>query len=332
MNVVHTPAYGAPGVLQITTAADPVPTDGEILVRVHASPVTAGDRRVRAADFPGATAWIGRLAIGLDGPRHPVQGTMFAGRVIAVGPSVTRFTVGDDVFGSADHGAYAELICVREDGPVATIPESSSYEEAASIPYGAGTALHFLRDLAKVQPGEKVLILGASGGVGRYAIQIAKHMGAEVTAVCSRAATTLVDELGADHMLDYKSMDFTANGHRYDVVFDIADASSFRHSRGSLTPTGRYLTLYLSASALLSVALTALIGGRRALFAVVLGERQRTEDLRALLADRTIRAVILDRYPMARAADAHRLAEQGVHGEVVIVPTPPEPLELVVAS
>ena len=256
---------------------------------------------------------------------------MFAGEVVRIGSEVTRFSVGDRVFGGADAGAYAELLVVSEDSSVATIPDGIDFETAAATPYGAGTALHFLRDLARVKRGERVLILGASGGVGRYAVQLAKHLGAEVTAVCSRQAFERVRELGADHCIDHRTEDFTANGQRYDVIFDIADASSFTHSRGSLSATGRYMTLYISLSALAAVAWTALVGGQRALFAVVVGEQSRTQELAELLAAGVIRPVISERFSLDQIAEAHRMAERGLHGEVLIT-TPPAPLAAVAVA
>lgn len=322
MHAAMTPTYGPPEILQLTDVPEPTMGPRDIRVQVHASPITAGDRRLRSADFPGLSALPGRLLLGITAPRHPIQGTMYAGRVIAVGADVTRFQVGDDVFGGADHGAWAERIVVAEDSAVALIPAGVGYTQAASVPYGAGTALHFLRDLAALTPGEKILILGASGGVGRYAIQVAKHLGAEVTAVSSPEAFDLTRSLGADHVLDHRSQDFTTAGVQYDVIFDIADASSFRHSRNSLTPNGRYLTLYISLVALFTMGLTALIGGRRSLFSVAMGTQAQTEDLADLLGQGLLRAVVAHQIPLARLIDAHTLAEQGVHGEVLILPTP----------
>ncbi len=319
MRAAITPHYGPPSILQLAELEAPALGEGDILVAVHASPVTAGDRRIRAADFPGASAVIGRLMIGLTCPRQPVQGTMFAGRVVAAGAQVSRFAVGDDVFGSVDFGAYADQLVVAADGPVAKMPAGVGYEDAAAIPYGAGTALHFLDELASVRPGESVLILGASGGVGRYAVQIAKHLGAEVTAVCSRRAFELVTELGADHVIDHAVEDFTDSGVRYDVIFDIADASNFRRCRGSLTPTGRYLTLYISLQAIAATGWTALVGGQRAIFAVSLGEQVRTEALGELLARGVLRPTIARRFPLEAVADAHTLAETGIHGEVMVM-------------
>ncbi|MFT5686607.1 MAG: NADPH:quinone reductase-like Zn-dependent oxidoreductase [Myxococcota bacterium] len=327
MRIAITPRYGPPSILQLTEADAPTIGDNDLLVAVHASPVTAGDRRIRAADFPGISAVFGRLIMGLTGPRQPVQGTMFAGRVVAVGSSVTRFAVGDDVFGSVDAGAYAEQLVVSADGPVAMMPSGVGYAEAAAIPYGAGTALHFLAELADVQPGESVLILGASGGVGRYAVQIAKHLGAQVTAVCSRRSFELVAGLGADHLIDHATEDFTASTTCYDVIFDVADATNFHRCRDSLTPTGRYLTLYISVQALMISAWTAMVGGKRAIFAVSMGNQARTEVQRDLLAQGVIRPVIAERFSLEQVAAAHTLAETGVHGEVMVMPAP-EPARL----
>jgi NADPH:quinone reductase-like Zn-dependent oxidoreductase len=317
MRAAFTPHYGPATVIEMRDAPSPMLSTNDVLVEVQAAAVTEGDRRLRSGDFPGITA-VGKLALGVRGPRAPLGGTMFAGRVVEVGAGVTRYAPGDDVFGSVDHGAYAELLRVPEDGALAHRPTDLTPEQAAATPYGAGTALHFLRDVARVQPGEAVLVLGATGGVGRFAVQLAKHLGAEVTAVCSGANAALARELGADHVVDYTADDFTQGQGRYDVIFDIADASSFRHSRGSLTATGRYMTLYISVPALLAVAWTALVGGPKALFAVVLGAQERTEELRELLAQGVIQPVFEAHFPLERLADAHALAEQGVHGEVMV--------------
>ncbi len=327
MKAAFTPLYGPANVLEVREASTPSPGDHELLVELRAADVTAGDLRLRAADFPSFTAVIGRLMFGLWRPRHPVQGTMFAGRVCAVGAAVTAFAVGDRVFGSADRGTYAEYLCVADDASVAKMPEGMGYEEAASVSYGAGTAWHFLTELAQTQPGEQVLVLGASGGVGRYAVQIARHLGAQVTAVCSARNADLVRELGATHVIDYRAEDFRRSGRRYDVIFDIAGATSFRQSRASLTPRGRYLTVYLSVGVLVQMGWTALRGGQRALFSVAMGSQEQTRRLRELLVAGAIRPVVADRFPLARIADAHAAAERRqVQGSVVVTmgaaPTP----------
>ncbi|MEC7522457.1 MAG: NAD(P)-dependent alcohol dehydrogenase [Myxococcota bacterium] len=315
--VMHT-RYGTPDVLRATEIDRPSPGPREVLVEVHASAVTQGDRRLRAADFPGVSAVFGRLLMGVFGPRHPVGGTMLAGRVAAVGAEVTRFAVGDDVFGSVDHGAYAEYVVCKEDGPIARLPEGLTYAEGATLPYGAGTALTFLRDMAKVQPGERVLIVGATGGVGRMAVQIAAHLGAHVTAVGSRDEA-LSRALGADAFIDHTAEDFTRRGERWDVIFDTTEGDHFRAFRRVLTYAGRYLSLYLTPRLLLEMAITSLRRGPRALGGVALGSAEGTEEIRALVEAGALRAVVAERYPFERIADAHRALEAGgLPGDVVV--------------
>jgi len=310
--------YGTPDVLDVTEVDRPTPGPREVLVEVVASAVTQGDRRLRAADFPGVSAVFGRLLFGVFGPRHPVGGTMFAGRVAAVGDEVTRFSVGDDVFGNVDRGAYAEYLVLEEDGAIATKPQGIGYGEAAAIPYGAGTALTFLRDMAKVERGERVLIAGATGGVGRMAVQVAKHLGAHVTAVGSRDAE-LARALGADEFIDYTVEDFTARDARWDVIFDTTEGDHFRAFRGSLTATGRYLSLYLTTRLLFQMAITSLRRGPRALGGVALGSAEGMEELRELVETGVLRAVVAQRYPLSEIADAHRALEgQRPSGDVVV--------------
>jgi NADPH:quinone reductase-like Zn-dependent oxidoreductase len=319
MNAAFTPTYGSADVIEIRDLPSPAIGDHDVLVEVHATPVTAGDRRLRSADFPGVTAGPGRLAMGLFRPRNAVQGTMFAGRVAAVGNAVTRYVVGDDVFGGATSGAYAELLSMHEDGPMAKMPEGMDYAQVAAIPYGAGTALHFLRDMADVKPADKVLVVGASGGVGRYAVQLAKHMGAEVTGIASRRNAELVRGLGADHVIDHETVDFTRSGLQYDVILDIADATSFGRCRSSLTPNGRYLSLFISLGLLFHMAVTALTGGRRAMVSVAIPSRSDMEDLRALMAEGVLRSNVVARFPLARIVDAHAAADAGGSvGEVMV--------------
>ena len=318
MRAASNTSYGAPNVLTLTEQPRPTLGTHEVLVEVHASPVTQGDRRMRAADFPGISWLLGRLVFGLIRPRNPIPGTMFAGRIVEIGAAVTRYTVGERVFGGCPQGAQAELLAVPEDGAMAQMPAGLDYAEAAAIPYGAVTALVFLRDLGKLERGQKVLIIGASGGVGRFAVQLARHMGAEVTGVCSRDQD-LVRELGADHVIDYKSEDFAANGQRYDLIFDTSQRSSFSRCRASLTSEGRYLTLHMSVRVLLEMAATAITGGRRAIFGLAMGDREQTETVRELVEAGALRPVIAHRVPLARIAEAHALVEEGrTRGEVII--------------
>lgn len=327
MKAAHTPLYGPPSVLDTRIVPTPTPGPGQVLVEVHASFVSAGDLRLRAADFPGISALFGRLMFGLRRPRNPIQGSMFSGRVVAVGSGVRRYAKGDEVFGSVDHGAYAEFLVVEEGGAVAPLPAGVSHAEAAATPYGAWTALNFLRDLGALEAGEKVLILGASGGVGQLAVQVARHLGAEVTAVASARHHDFVRGLGAQHVLDYTREDFTQNGERYDVIFDIAGASSFRKAKGSLTDTGRYLSLYVSGTLLAQMLWTRVFArrGKRAMCGVAMGDAASTAELAALLGAGAIRPVIGQRFAFEAIADAHVHAETSRSaGATVVEMVPPE--------
>lgn len=316
--------YGPPEVLRPQEIDRPTVGEGEVLVQVHASVVTQGDRRLRAADFPGVSALFGRLLFGVLGPRHHVGGSMFAGRVVEVGPGVTRLSVGDDVFGSVMHGAYAEYLAVAERDAIAKMPESTSYAEAAALPYGAGTALVFLRDLAKVQPGERVLVVGASGGVGRMAVQLAKHLGAEVTGVCG-GDEELVESLGADDVIDYRRERFTELNRTWDVILDTTEGNHFRAFRGALTARGRYLSLYMTARLLWEMAATSVGEGPRAMCGVAQGTAALTEELSELVDEGALRAVIAERFGLADIAEAHAFLEtERPHGSVVIDVVSPE--------
>ncbi|MCA9559731.1 MAG: NAD(P)-dependent alcohol dehydrogenase [Myxococcales bacterium] len=325
---IHT-QYGAPESLTVGEA--PIPSVGadQVVVRVFASPVTQGDRHVRAADFPGIGWLPGRLMMGLLRPKNRVPGGNFAGRVVEVGADVTRFAVGDDVFGACDSGAQAEFVAVKAEGAIAKMPAGVRYDEIADAPYGAGTAVTFLEKLAELGAGERVLILGASGGVGRAAVQIAKARGAEVTGVASAAKADLVRALGADHVLDYRAVDPTTGDRRYDVVFDTAGRIGFRQVRRVLARRGRFLTTRLSASILFWMLLTKLFGARRALFGLALPDAALVERVRALFEAGALRPVIDQRFPLTRIAQAHVRVESGAaRGSVVITLAEPEPLRV----
>jgi NADPH:quinone reductase-like Zn-dependent oxidoreductase len=236
MKAIAQDRYGSPEVLRLTEVERPVPAEREVLVRVRAASVNARDWHVMRGD-----PYVARLAFGLRRPSPRVRGTDLAGRVEAVGGGVTRFRPGDDVFGEAD-GAFAEYVAAPQDA-VAPKPAAWTYEQAAAVPLAGNTALMGLRDAAGVQAGQRVLVNGASGGVGTFAVQIAASMGAEVTAVCSPRNTDLVAALGADHVVDYTREDFTRGGRRYDVVLDLVGNRSLTAFRRALTPTG---TLVLS--------------------------------------------------------------------------------------
>jgi NADPH:quinone reductase-like Zn-dependent oxidoreductase len=236
MKAIVQDRYGPPDVLELREVDKPVVADHEVLIRVHAAAVNARDWHVMRGD-----PYMARLVLGFGRPKAKIRGTDFAGRVEAVGKDVKRFRPGDEVFGEAD-GAFAEYVCAPDD-VVEPKPANLTFEQAAVVPLAGNTALMGLRDLGGVQPGQKVLVNGASGGVGTFAVQIAKSFGAEVTGVCSTRNVDLVRSLGADHVIDYTREDFTGNGQRYDVVLDLVGNRSLTECRRALTPAG---TLVLS--------------------------------------------------------------------------------------
>jgi NADPH:quinone reductase-like Zn-dependent oxidoreductase len=234
--------YGPPEVVQIRDVPTPVPADGEVLVRAVATTVNSGDTRVRALRVPRGLRLAMRLKLGLTKPKQPILGFETAGQVEAVGRAVTRFQPGDRVVASRgfDFGCHAEYVTVGEQGDLATIPERLSHQDAVALCFGGTTALIFFR-LGQLTSGESVLINGASGAVGTMAVQLAKHLGAEVTAVCSGGHASLVSGLGADHVVDYQAEDFTHNGQRYDVIMDAHGNAPYARVKGSLQPGGRFL-------------------------------------------------------------------------------------------
>src|SRR5512137_1530867 len=233
--------FGPPEVLQLKDFPTPVPGEHEVLVRIRATTVTAGDWRVRSLEVPRGFGLLSRLALGFSRPRQPILGTELSGEVVEAGKAVTRFRVGDQVFGftGARMGCHAEYRCLPEEGhgrrdeAVALKPARLSHEEAAALSFGGTTALSFLRK-ARLRPGEKVLVVGASGGVGTAAVQLARHLGGRVTGVCGAANLELVRSLGAERVIDYASEDFTASGERWDVVVDTAGTAPFSRCKGSL--------------------------------------------------------------------------------------------------
>jgi NADPH:quinone reductase-like Zn-dependent oxidoreductase len=232
--------YGSPDVLELQEIEKPAVEDDQVLIEVRATSVNWIDYH-----FLTGTPFLARILAGLFKPKHKVLGIDVAGRVDAVGPNVTRFQPGDEVFGSSTHGCFAEYVCVPEEG-VVTKPANMAFDQAAAVPGAAIPALQALRDHGQVQPGQQVLINGASGGVGTFAVQIAKSFGAEVTGVCSTRNLELVRSIGADHAIDYTQEDFTQAGERYDLVFDVVAKRSFSDCRGALKPQGIYVTTAFS--------------------------------------------------------------------------------------
>jgi len=245
MRAIVATQYGGPEVLQLKEIEKPAPKDNEVLIKVHATTVTAADFRMRSFTVPAAVWITARLALGITKPRQPIFGSELAGVVEAIGKDVTRFKVGDQVFASTlteNFGGYAEYKSLPEKAMMAIKPNNFTYEEAAALPIGATTALRLLRK-GNIQHGQKVLIYGASGSVGTYAVQLAKYFGADVTGVCSTSNLEMVKSLGADHVIDYTKEDFAAVQERYDVIFDtVGKFSKSQYSR-VLASNGTYVSM-----------------------------------------------------------------------------------------
>ena len=318
--VVYT-RYGPPDVLQLKEVEKPVPRGDEVLIKVHATTVSAGDYRIRGFNVPAAFWLPTRLALGVLGPRRTILGAEVAGEIEAVGRDVKSFAPGDQVFGidGTGLGAYAEYVCRSERGALAKKPAGLTFEEAAAIPHGALSALYFLRDKGNIKRGQKVLIYGASGGVGTAAVQIAKHFGTEVTGVCSAGNLDMVRSLGADRVIDYTGEDFTKGGEAYDIIFDTVGKTSFSTCKGSLRKSGRYLLTVFSFSQLLQMLWTSLPGGRKVLCGVATEKKEDLDFLKELAEAGELKPVIDRRYALKEVAAAHDYAERGhKRGSVVV--------------
>lgn len=309
MNAAVCPRYGPPEVVELREVARPIPAPDEVLVRVRATNVGPADVAFRSGD-----PWFARLFSGLRKPRLSILGDAFAGDVESVGDDVEVFTASDRVFGLSPKrlGAHAEYLCVPEDGLVAVMTPRMTAEDAVSV-LEAATGLTFLRDVARLHSGHRILVNGASGAVGCFAVQLAKHFGAHVTGVCSSDNVALVASLGADEVIDYTKEQFTDNGQQYDVIFDAVGKSSFTRCKGSLAPTGCYLSTVPGFGILASMLLTAMGRGKKAKFAAT-GLMQTTDNLTLLgelFESGALRPVIDRRYPLAKIADAYRYVETG---------------------
>ncbi|MBL8517796.1 MAG: NAD(P)-dependent alcohol dehydrogenase [Betaproteobacteria bacterium] len=320
MKAVVCERYGPPEVLRLTETATPQPRDNELLIRIHATTVTFADRRIRAMDAPPGFGVLMRLAFGVSRPRQPVLGSELAGVVDAVGSAVHAFRPGDRVFAFADArlGCHAEYRCLPDNALVARMPANLDFAHAAALSFGGTTALSFLRR-AKVRRGEQVLINGASGGVGTAAIQLARHLGAEVTAVCSAANADLVSSLGAARVIDYAREDFTQLGECWDVIMDTVGTAPYSRASPVLRPGGRLLAVLAGLQDMLTTPLRARLHGRRVIAGPAFGT---TEDLRHLaqLAEAGVFLPVIDReFPLERIVEAHRHVDTGrKRGNVII--------------
>jgi len=325
--IVYT-EYGLPEVFQLKEVEKPAPKDKEILIRIYATSVNIGD--IWARNFKEISPrkftmplplWLpSRMYFGFKKPRIHILGNEFAGEIEAIGKDVKRFRKGDQVFGyrGQSMGAYAEYLCMPEDGLVALKPVNMTYEEAAAVPYGALTALNLLRKVT-IQPGQRVLINGASGAIGSAAVQLARYFGAEVTGVCGSTRLEFVKSLGADKVIDYIREDFTQNSETYDLIFDILGKSSLSRCKRSLKQNGIYLLASFKMKQLFQMLSTSVTGGKRVICAL---SSESPEDLlfiKELVEAGKIKSIIDRCYPMEQIAEAHRYFEKGYKTGSVII-------------
>ena len=320
MKAIVCTKYGPPEVLQLQDVTKPVPKNNEVLIKVHAAMATTSGLSGRKGE-----PLFARLFTGLTKPKKDILGIELAGEIEAVGKEVKLFNVSDQIFGHAGlgFGAYAEFISLPEDAALVIKPANRTYEESVAVVEGALTALHFFRDKGKIENGQKVLIIGASGSVGTASVQVAKYFGAEVTGVCSTTNLELVKSLGADHVIDYTQEDFSKNGVTYDIIFDTLGKSSFSHSKGSLKQKDVYLDAG-GAATIFPMLWTSMFGRKKAVIKATYlrPPKEILKDLvilNELIETEKIQSVIDKRYPLEQLAEAHRYVETGhKKGNVVI--------------
>ncbi|MDQ3706763.1 MAG: NAD(P)-dependent alcohol dehydrogenase [Chloroflexota bacterium] len=327
MKAIVATKYGSPEVLELREVAKPAPNDDEVLVRVYATSVTAGDSRIRSFTVP-PSAWLpARLTLGWSKPRKAIPGMVLAGEVESVGKEVKRFKSGDQVYAyDITHlSTYAEYTCVPEKSALALKPSNVTYEEAAAIPFGGITALHFLRK-GKIRSGQRVLIYGASGSVGTFAVQLAKHFGAYVTGVCSTTNVELVKSLGADRVIDYTKEDFTRSGETYDIIFDTVGKSSLSASLGSLKKDGTYLQAVAGPAQLIQMRWASMRSGKTLIGETAVPKAEDLIYLKELVEGGKIKPVIDRYYPVEQMVEAHRYVDGGHKKGNVVVTVSPSPM------
>jgi NADPH:quinone reductase-like Zn-dependent oxidoreductase len=323
MKAIITTGYGSPEVFKLDHVAKPAAKSNEILVRIHASSVSKADTMMRTGK-----PYIGRLMLGLTKPKNPIWGTGFAGVIESVGTDVMRFKAGDKVFGENidTMGTYAEYVTVPENGIVAHLPANISFDEAAGMCDGGVTSLNFLLNLGNIKAGQKVLINGASGSLGTAAVQIAKHFGAEVTAVCSTKNVELILELGADCVIDYTKHDFTVNENTYNLIYDTVGVRSFADCKNALTEKGIYASPVLGMPLLSDMMMTAAFGKKKAKFSATgtLPEKE-TKRLLQILVEiieaGNLKGIVDRTYTLEEIVNAHKYVDKGHKtGNVVLKP------------
>jgi NADPH:quinone reductase-like Zn-dependent oxidoreductase len=327
MKAVVCEKYGPPDVLEIREMEKPLPGDKEVLIRNRATTVNAADCNTRGlTHIPPGLGLLARLMLGFNKPRKSILGSVVAGEIEAVGKDVESFSPGDRVYGTGPElGGYAEFACRPEDGALAIIPEQMTYEQAATLPYGALTALYFLKDIGNISKGQKVLIMGASGGVGVFAVQLAKYFGAEVTGVCSTRNVEFVKFLGADNVIDYKQKDLTGSIVKWDIIFDvIVGKTSFSRYKHFLSPNGYYLAVAGGLQEMIQMIWTSMTGGRKVKFGG--GEacetKENLEFLNELYNAGRLSPYIDRTFPLEEIVEAHSYVESGQKkGNVVVTLT-----------
>ena len=325
MKAIVCKKYGPPDVLQLQEVEKPTPKDNEVLIRIHTATVTMGDCEMRSLKIPGLLKFLMRLGIGFRGPRKSfsILGQELAGEIEAVGDEVTLFKKGDPVFATTGFhfGAYAEYICLPEDGMLAIKPTNMTYEEAAVVPIGGLEALHFLRK-ANIQKGQTVLISGASGSIGTFAIQLVKFYGAEVTGVGNPKSLEVMKSIGADKVIDYTKENFTESGETYDVIFDVIGKSSFSSCLSSLNENGIYLLANPKIVLINREKRVAKKSDKKLISGNMDSTIERIEQLnflKELIEAGKLKSVIDRRYPLEQIVEAHRYVEKGEKtGNVVI--------------
>ncbi len=317
MKAVVYERYGPPEVLQLREVAKPTPAENEVLVRIHATTVCAADWRLRKPD-----PFLARMMNGVLRPKKAnILGIELAGEIEAVGDEVKQYKPGDQVFGSTgfSFGAYAEYVCLPEDGPFTYKPSNLTLEEAAAVPVGADTALFFLRPQGNMQSGQKVLIYGASSSVGSYAVQLANYFGADVTAVCSTANLDWVKDLGSDEVIDYKKTDFTQTGDTYGLIFDAVGKLSISKSVKALKEEGIFLDAVGMLRRSVQAKFATMRSKKRVLGGTATGKQEDLIFLKELIEAGHLKPIIDRRYPLEEIAEAHRYVETGrKKGNVVI--------------
>ena len=318
--IVYT-QYGPPDVLHVKEVDKPKPGDDELLVKIHAAEATKADCELRSFKFAVKWFWLPlRVAMGLTRPRNQVLGGYFSGQVESVGKNVSKFNKGDQVFGTAGlrMGAYGEYVCLPASYTIVPKPYNLSYEKAAAVPLGGMNALHFMRK-AKVRHGEKVLVNGAGGSIGTFAVQIAKAMGAEVTAVDSSIKEEMLRRIGADHFFDYTTEDFTKSGQAYDVIFDMVARSSYSACVKSLNPKGRYLMGNPRISDMLRSVLTSWFTDKTAIFSFAGEKEEELLALKEMIEAGKIKPVVDKIYSLDKTAEAHRRVETEQRLGIVVI-------------